>query len=72
MVPYSFYPKGTLRMCCFVKVFIGTVVLSSSSGDFGPIKEQGVILPHVTTALRDFFLREKIVIQEINTDGLEW
>ena len=56
---------------CFVKVFMGTVVLSSSSGDFGPIKEQEVILPHIETALRDFLLLKKIVIKEIDTDGLE-
>ena len=56
---------------CFVKVFMGTVVLSSSSGDFGLIKEQGIILPCIETALREFFLREKVAVQEIETDRLE-
>ena len=56
---------------CLVKMFMGTLVLNHQSGDFGPLTEQRVILPHIESALREFFQREKVTVHEIDTSGLD-
>ena len=56
---------------CLVKMFMGTLVLSHLSGDFGPLKEQRVILPHIESALRDLFRREKVAVHEMDASGLD-
>ncbi len=56
---------------CLVKMFMGTLVLSHLSGDFGPLKEQRVILPHIESALREYFRREKVAVHEMDTSGLD-
>jgi hypothetical protein len=56
---------------CYIKIFMGTVVLKGESGDFGPLQEQNIILPHIEAALRRFFRREKVAIHEIATGELD-
>jgi hypothetical protein len=56
---------------CMVKMFMGTMVLSGSSGDFGMVKRQEETLPIIKTALREFLSRQKIVVNEIDTDELD-
>ena len=55
---------------CYVKMFMGTVVLKGESGDFGPLQNQEIFLPHIEAALRGFFRRKKVLIHEIDTGEL--
>ena len=56
---------------CLVKVFMGTVILWSQSGEFGVLKEQEVLVPQVKAGLREFLHEMKIEASVIETEGLD-
>ncbi|MFC1657427.1 hypothetical protein ACFL2P_02515 [Candidatus Moduliflexota bacterium] len=56
---------------CHVKVFRGTMVLSGKSGDFGPVKQQGEVLPIIGEALRTFLGDRAIAVHEVDAGGLD-
>jgi hypothetical protein len=56
---------------CLMKVFMGTVVLWSSSGELGPLKEQDVLVPHIKAGLREFLLEMGIVVSEVDAEDLD-
>jgi hypothetical protein len=56
---------------CLLKMFMGTLVLNHQSGDYGPLTEQKVILPHIESALWEFLRGEKVAVHEVDTSGLD-
>ena len=57
---------------CLLEVFMGTVILWGSSEDFGPLKDQSVLVPQVKEGLRRFLRGEGISISDIDTEGLHF